>query len=43
LRFGAAEKERMRGICIFKSKLAFLLLCVWMLLGAASAAKIHGW
>ncbi|PAN09148.1 hypothetical protein PAHAL_1G462800 [Panicum hallii] len=32
----------MRGICIFKSKLAFLLLCVWMLLGAVSAAKIHG-
>ncbi|OEL22279.1 hypothetical protein BAE44_0016701 [Dichanthelium oligosanthes] len=31
----------MRGICI--SKLAFLLLCAWILLGpAASAAKIHG-
>ncbi|RLN08879.1 hypothetical protein C2845_PM11G20780 [Panicum miliaceum] len=27
---------------IFKSKLAILLLCVWMLLGVASAAKIHG-
>ncbi|CAO2040027.1 unnamed protein product [Urochloa humidicola] len=28
----------MRGI----SKLAFLLLCLWMLMGAASPAKIHG-